>query len=109
MRLSEIETKRAQKLAELKALIDVRDQASREFTADEATRFDALEVEVTNLNAEYAREQKAENIRKQTALNSASKPTPQRKHRRPRSPKSFPTLMPLPDCFAARWKAQLPN
>ena len=77
MRLSEIETKRAQKLAELKALIDVRDQASREFTADEATRFDALEVEVTSLNAEYAREQKAENIRKQTALNSASKPTPE--------------------------------
>lgn len=79
MRLSEIETKRAQKLAELKALIDVRDQASREFTADEATRFDALEVEVTSLNAEYAREQKAENIRKQTALNSATKETPEAK------------------------------
>lgn len=79
MRLSEIETKRAQKLAELKALIDVRDQASREFTADEATRFDALEVEVTNLNAEHARELKAENIRKQTALDQTSKKSPEAK------------------------------
>ena len=79
MRLSEIETKRAQKLAELKALIDVRDQASREFTADEATRFDALEVEVTTLNNEFAREQKAENIRKQSALNSVAKETPEAK------------------------------
>ena len=79
MRLSEIETKKAAKLAELKGLIDVRDQASREFTADEATRFDALEAEVTNLNAEYAREQKAENIRKQAALNSVAKETPEAK------------------------------
>lgn len=79
MRLSEIETKRAQKLAELKALLDVRDQASREFTADEATRFDALEAEVEQLNADFKREQKAEDIRKQTALNTATKETPEQK------------------------------
>lgn len=79
MRLSEIETKRAQKLAELTALIDVRDQSSREFTADEAARFDALEAEVTNLNADFAREQKAESIRKQTALNKANQDAPETK------------------------------
>lgn len=79
MRLSEIETKRAQKLNELKALLDVRDQASREFTADEATRFDALEAEVEQLNVEHAREFKAESIRKQTALNSANTKAPEEK------------------------------
>ena len=78
-RLSDIETKRADKLKELNGMLEARDQSATEFTPDQVTRFDALTAEVETLNDDYAREQKAENLRKQTALNKSNQVTPEAK------------------------------
>jgi len=78
-RLSDIETKRADKLKELNGMLEARDQSATEFTPDQVTRFDALTAEVETLNDDYAREQKAENLRKQTALNKSNQKTPEQK------------------------------
>jgi hypothetical protein len=79
MRLSELETKRTAKIAEITALVDVRDQASREFTDAEATQFDALEAEVKSLNVQIDRERKVEDTKKQRALNKVQTETPEEK------------------------------
>lgn len=79
MNLSELETIREGKKAEMAALLDARDQASRDFTNDEATRFDALEVEIKELNAKIDREKRAEEMRKQVARDKAATASPEEK------------------------------
>lgn len=79
MNLSELEVIREGKKAEMAALLDARDQASRDFTTDEATRFDALEAEIVELNAKIDREKRAEEMRKQVARDKAATETPEQK------------------------------
>lgn len=79
MNLSELEVVREGKKAEMASLLDARDQAARDFTNDEAARFDALEAEIMELNAKIDREKRAEEMRKQVVRDKVAKETPEAK------------------------------
>jgi len=78
-KLNELETELRDKRKALGDLIDLRDTEAREFTAEEATRFDTLHGEVESLITDIDREKVAENVRKQRAIDSAPTATPEEK------------------------------
>lgn len=79
MRLSDLETKFAAADAGMTAMLDERDRSGQEFTDEQSTRFKALAAEKTDLAEKISIEKEAEAHRKQKALNSANKPTPEEK------------------------------
>lgn len=72
----QLKQERAARLQELETLVGSRKNETtgetRSFTAEEATKFDALELRVGELDTEIAREERAEEMQKRAAQNAAA-------------------------------------
>ena len=80
MKLSELETRLDVVEKAATAMLDARDASGQEFTADQSIQFKALVAESKSLkNDLIPTERDAEELRKQKALNSVAKETPEAK------------------------------